>query len=251
MKSLFKISILLLILFSTSAQALEKVPYQLLTQMSIKTGVYYDEIDEMNQFLRNYGFPVIDRANVFYMGFNYAANHIPFLIYPLPNIVISTDFRFPFARQVQKESTVSLNSYSCFLEAMGFHDIINNITIYPIIGLGISWTNLDIKGNYVELDSPGVFNAGKYGYRFSKFNALFNLGGGADYRLTLSEDYRKKVSMLFGLNVRYSLSLDVFGMYNKSWTSNGQSVPLPSYHAPGLSIELKIGIEYMQRITDK
>ncbi|OGU13213.1 MAG: hypothetical protein A2X61_05300 [Ignavibacteria bacterium GWB2_35_12] len=214
----------------------------------MKPGIYFDNLSDINKIITENGFPAIESEHVYYIGFNYASNHFPFPFYHIPNIFISLDVRIPFERTIENgNKSTSLKTYSFFLELEGFHDLINNIAIYPIIGLGCSITHLDLRKDSLIEFKDFLSNPGNS--RFTKFNLLLNLGGGMDYKVNLAEDYMKKINLLFGLNIRYSLNLDVLGLYDKRWTSAGQYIDgLPEYHAPGLSIEMKVGIEKLEKI---
>ncbi len=247
---MYKIFIILFsfISFYIVTFALEKPEYDLYTHLCIKSGMYFDNTSDINKIITESGYPAIEKENVFYIGFNYASNHFPFPFYHIPNIFISLDVRIPFDRNVKNENKSSaLKTYSLFLELEGFHDLINKITVYPILGFGASWSHLDLTN-----DSSFNFNkvSNKSGYeRFSKFNLLLNLGGGMDYKIYITEDYLKKVNLILGLNIRYSLSLDILGLYDKRWSSAGKYIDgLPEYHAPGLSIEFKFGLEKLEKI---
>ncbi|TAL66892.1 MAG: hypothetical protein EPN82_16675 [Bacteroidetes bacterium] len=228
--------------------ALEKPEYDLYTHICFKPGLYYDNTEELSNILAENGFPEIKPENVYYIGFNYASNHLPFPFYHIPNIFMSFDLRIPFERTVENGNRASsLKTYAFFLELEGFHDLINNIAIYPIIGFGCSITHLDLRNDSSIDFKDFITKAGNS--RFTKFNLLLNLGGGMDYKINLTEDYKKKINFIVGLNIRYSLNLDVFGMYDKRWSSAGKSINgLPDYHAPGLSIELKFGLEKLEKI---
>ena len=228
--------------------ALEKPEYDLYTHLSVKPGIYYDNTDDLNLVLIENGYPEIKPGCVYYLGFNYASNHLPFPFYKIPNIFISFDLRIPFDRITESNNkTSSLKTYSFFLEIEGFHDLINNIAIYPIIGFGASITNFNITNDTTVEFNNIIKSSGSAG--FTKFNLLLNLGGGMDYKINITEDFRKKVNLIAGLNIRYSLNLDVFGLYEKRWSSAGKSIDgLPEYHAPGLSIELKLGLEKLEKI---
>lgn len=243
--------IILFIFIITGKQllALEKPEYDIYTHLTAKAGLYFDETDEINEALKTLCYPEMQTSVVPYLGINYAANHFPFLFYSIPNIFFSIDFRIPLERRSTDNLSTELKTSSLFIELEGFHDLINNITVYPIVGFGFSWTNLDL---YDTSSNPGtveIINGSVKRTRFSKFNALLNLGGGFDYKINLTHDYLKKVNLILGLDVRYSLNLDAFGVYDKSWRAAGKPVSgLPDYHAPGLSIEIKMGVEYLEKV---
>jgi hypothetical protein len=115
------------------------------------------------------------------------------------------------------------------------------------MGFGVSWSNLDLVNDSTNVSDDFLNQNGNV--RFNKFNLLLNLGGGMDYKINITGDYLKKVNVILGLNIRYSLSLDVLGLYDKRWSSAGNYIDgLPDYHAPGLSIELKFGLEKLEKI---
>ncbi|MBI5324807.1 MAG: hypothetical protein HZB41_05970 [Ignavibacteriae bacterium] len=243
-----KFLILFLLFLSINAShALEKPEYDLYTHICLKQGIYFDSPSELNSILSENGYPKIEPGNVFYIGLNYSSNHFPFPFYRIPNIFLSFDLRIPFDRNSGAEKYSALKTYSVFLELEGYHDLINDITVYPILGLGASISHLDLRNDSIIDYQDILIKNGSA--RFTKFNLLLNLGGGLDYKIKITEDYLKKLNLLVGLNIRYSLNLDVFGLYDKRWSSAGKSIDgLPGYHAPGLSIELKIGLEKLEKI---
>jgi hypothetical protein len=237
--------------FINTSYSLYKAPYHLLSQFSLKSGVYFDNLTDINKFLKTNDFPELSPENVWYFGLNYTSNHFPVVLHDLPNIYLSLDFRYPVTRSIEKNYSVKMQTPSIFIEAGGFQDIINHLTMYPILGFGLAWTDLDITSNGNNIESEKIIKNESKSYSFTKFNALLNLGGGFDYRYSLREELMQKVSLIIGINVRYSLSLDAFGMYDRYWKSNGlRVVDMPSYHAPELSIELKLGIEFLQRLKE-
>jgi hypothetical protein len=250
MKKIIILIICFFVLLNTS-YSLYKAPYHLLSQFSFKSGIYFDNLSDINKYLKINEFPELLPESVWYYGLNYTSNHFPVVLHDLPNIFLSIDFRYPVARSIEKNYKVQMQTPAIFLELGGFQDIINHLTMYPILGFGLAWTDLDITSNGNSIEFDKIIRNESKSYSFTKFNALFNLGGGFDYRYTLREELMQKVSLIIGLNVRYSLSLDAFGMYDRYWKSNGlKVVDMPSYHAPELSIELKLGIEFLQRLKE-
>jgi hypothetical protein len=248
MKKLFLLIIFIFTINGGSLYALPKPEYDLYTHITAKAGLFFDNPDEINSAISALGYPEIKSDIAPYIGINYAANHFPFLFYSIPNIFFSLDVRFPLERKSTNILATELKTTSLFIELVGFHDLINNITVYPIMGFGFSWTNLDLYDTIPNPKIVDITNGSAKRTRFSKFNALLNLGGGMDYKINIVQDYMKKVNLIVGLNIRYSLNLDVLGLYDKSWTSAGKDVSgLPDYHAPGLSIEMKVGVEYLQK----
>ena len=248
MKKLFLSILFIFTINGANLNALQKPEYDLYTHITAKAGLFFDNPDEINSAISALGYPEIKSDLAPYIGINYAANHFPFLFYSIPNIFFSLDVRFPLERKSTNIFSSELKTTSVFFELEGFHDLINNITVYPIVGFGFSWTNLDLYDTLLNSDIREITNGSVKRTRFSKFNALLNLGGGMDYKVNLVQDFMKKVNLIVGLNIRYSLNLDVLGLYDKSWASAGKAVSgLPDYHAPGLSIEMKVGVEYLQK----
>lgn len=210
--------------------------------IAITGGTYYDDIEDINNFLSKNSMPNIKPEHVYYSGIQYKANSISLLNDKVYEYLYSFDLRLPFTRRIENSDfSVELQSWSFFTEITTFESFIKMLTVHPILGFGISNSNFTIihkNKNEGFFPGNGIYSS------FNKFTLLLNIGGGCDYRLNILKEDKESINIIFSFEARYSISLDKLKLYNANWTIGMESIKdIPSYYAPGLSIELKVGFE--------
>ena len=216
------------------------IPHE--TVFALTSGIYYDNTEEINNFLTKNSLPIVKPRHVFYSGIQYKSNSTSLLNDKVYQYLYSFDIRVPFTRSIEiPDYSVELQSWSFFAELTTFESFIKTVTVHPILGMGVSNSNLSItrkKTNEGLFPGNGIYSS------FDKFTLLFNVGGGCDYRLNIAKNKKETRNIIFSFEARYSIALDKLNMYNSSWTSGTKNIKeIPGYYAPGLSIEFKVGYE--------
>jgi hypothetical protein len=210
-------------------------------------GIYYDDSRNFNEFLSAFDLPEFSEQYQYYQSVNVKSNYIPFIFDDLHSVLYSIDIRLPFNRElINGKDKVSLNTYSYFLEFTGFESFLRYLTVHPFVGIGYSQTSLSINSSDKFLF--GTKNQLVNDVEIEKSTLLFNLGGGFDYRKKIIESESTRVNLLVSFNAKYSMCLDAWKINDSNWKSEGQTIEqLPQYYAPGLSIELGIGLEFQEK----
>ena len=216
---------------------------------NVNYGFYFDNIKDLNKYFELNKLPEINKNYGEFISLNYSTNECPFLFDQPNHIFYSFSFLLPLPRYFTDNNyNNNLYTYSLFLETFIFESYLKKITIKPIVGIGFSQTNLVIrKTNSTLNELKNLDMETNSAFRFTKFTALLNLGGGGAFRFKLIDDAFKTKNLIFGFDVRYSISLDVFHLYNDKWKLDKTNVDLPNYYAPELSIEFYVGVEVLKK----
>jgi hypothetical protein len=214
--------------------------------IGFSNGIYYDNLDDINKFFVSNDLPKLEPEYQFYTSLYFRTNFIPLIFEDSHSIIYSMDFRIPCNRKVQVSGNeINLNTYSFFTEFSSFESYLKPITVHPFVGLGYSFTKMEIKLTDNKQEIFQKLSSEEMNFEFSKSTLLFNLGGGIDYRTNLKKLTDSKINLLFSFNARYSMCLNAFRINDSNWKYNNATViDLPNYYAPGLSIELGLAIEY-------
>ena len=210
--------------------------------LALTGGIYYDNTEDINNFLSKNSLPNVKPEHVFYSGIQYKSNSMSLLNDKVYQYLYSFELRVPFTRSVKSpDYSIELQAWSFSAEITTFESFIKTVTVHPILGFGVSNSNLSITSKNTNEE----FFTGNGTYsNFDKFTFLLNIGGGCDYRLNILENGKDTKNIIFSFEARYSISLDKLNLYNDSWTAGTKIIKeIPSYYAPGLSIEIKLGYE--------
>lgn len=208
-------------------------------------GIFYDDIQDMNNFLVDNELPELSNNYQYYVSLNLKSNYLPFICDDSHSILYSIDFKLPLEREVSNvKYIVNLNTYSFFAEFSAFESFLRYLTVHPLVGVGFAETKMKIQTNTEQNEFLNGLGATQTVYDFDKSTILFNLGGGFDYRKNLSNFENSRLNLLISLNARYSMCLDVWRINESDWKFDGKTTVLPKYYAPGLSIELYISMEF-------
>ncbi|MFC2130062.1 hypothetical protein ACFLSQ_01385 [Bacteroidota bacterium] len=217
--------------------------------LGVTSGIYYDNTEDINRFLKKNNLPQLETANVYFAGCHYKSNYLPLFSNIAHKVLYSFDIRFPFTRKVDNpDYSVEMQTHSFFVELTAFESYIKTVTVHPILGFGLSSTNLIIERKNRAGISDGFLEKESGFYNFKKTTALFNIGGGCDLRINWLDNAIETKNILFSFEARYSIALDFTNIYNTNWTlSSSDENEIPDYYAPGLSIEIKIALETQKK----
>jgi hypothetical protein len=241
-------TILLILLFSFPLVSVAEEFYYPKTDIfSVSGGIYYDNPGKINSMLKK----VIGAddliSHVYYLDFNYKINHNP-IIWNSPYFILySLNLQVPFSRKTSNiYYNAELQTYSASVEISTFESYVKTVTVHPLIGLGLSYTELLMPVKYSE--ALGINCVDDKMNKYEKSNLNLILGGGSDLRLNLRESEQERKNLLLSFEVRYSINLDVLGIIGGDWeVGRYAAIGIPDYIGPGLSIELKIGIENQRK----
>jgi hypothetical protein len=214
---------------------------------SVSSGIYYDNPDKINSLLKK----IIKTDNlishVYFVRLNYKFNHNPIISNKPYFILYSLGLQIPFSRHSNNVFyNAELQTYSTTIEVSVFESYLKTVTVHPVIGLGYSLTELLMPIKYNS--EFGINYLDDKVNKYEKSNLNLILGGGSDLRLNLRESEQERKNLLLSFEVRYSINLDVLGIIGGDWEVGRYAARgIPNYIGPGLSIELKIGIENQRK----
>lgn len=217
--------------------------------LDLTYGLYYDNSKSLNQFFENNNIPLIEKNYTKTVGLNYHTNICPFLFDEPSHFFYSVSLVLPVTHSIRGDNFDNeLQTYSLFLETFVFESYLKKITIRPILGIGLSQTELIIRKSddgFVEFKELNIKT--NSAIRFTKFSALLNIGGGGAFRYKLIDDAFKTKNLILGFDIRYSIPLDILNIYNDKWKVYKSNISIGDYHAPGLSLDFYLGIEVQKK----
>lgn len=214
---------------------------------SVSGGIYYDNPGKVNSLLKKVIVTEDLTSHVYYLGLSYKFNHNP-IIWNNPYFILySLNLQVPFSRKTNNVYyNAELQTYTASVEISTFESFIKTVTVHPLIALGLSYTELLMPIKYNE--TFGINYVDDKINKYEKTDLNLILGGGSDLRLNLSESATERKNLLLSFEVRYSINLAVLGIIGSEWrVGSYKSEGIPSYTGPGLSVELKIGIENQRK----
>jgi len=214
---------------------------------SVSTGIYYDNPNNINSLLKKIIMTDDFMGHVYYFGISYKVNHNPIISNKPYFLLYSLDFKFPITRKTSNVYyNAELQTYSLSAELSVFESYMKIVTVHPVIGIGFSKTELLMPIKYNEEHMIHYLDNKMNKYEKSNLNLI--LGGGCDLRINIRESEQEVKNFLISFEVKYALNLDVLKILDGKWQVGSSEVPgLPDYTLPGLSIELKLGIENQRK----